>query len=106
MNRGNGARCNSTTAEQHDNPSQVVEIARGEAPRKRFEFKMLAGDIAYIALDHFENDAGVKAFEAALPDIMKAKGLIIDVRDNGGGSNMYGLQVLSYLAAGPIAVAK
>jgi carboxyl-terminal processing protease len=70
--------------------------------RPQFQFRMLADEIAYIALDHFESDAGVKAFEAALPDIMKAKALVIDVRRNGGGSTNYGLAVLSYLSKEPI----
>jgi carboxyl-terminal processing protease len=77
-----------------------------DVSRKSFDFRMLAGDIAYISLDHFESEDGVKAFEAALPAIMKAKGLIIDVRENGGGDTGYGLEVLSYLAKGPIAKAR
>ncbi len=86
--------------------TEVVERGQQQdVPRKRFEFKMLKGDIAYIALDHFESEDGPKAFEAALPQIMKAKGLIIDVRDNGGGDTYFGLEVLSYLAPGPIATA-
>nr|WP_314863003.1 S41 family peptidase [uncultured Undibacterium sp.] len=60
-------------------------------------FKMLVGDIAYISIDHFENKNSVKAFTEAFPQIKKAKGLIIDVRKNGGGSSSYGLQILSYL---------
>ena len=66
-------------------------------------FKMLPGQIAYIALDQFENDREVKAFEHALPEILKAKGLVIDVRRNGGGSTDFGLAVLSYLSREPIA---
>jgi carboxyl-terminal processing protease len=87
---------------------RTEQLQRGheqDVPRKRFEFKILPGDIAYIALDHFESNAGVKAFEEALPAIMKAKALIIDVRENGGGSSNFGLEVLSYLAKGPIATA-
>ncbi|MEO5932912.1 MAG: S41 family peptidase [Duganella sp.] len=65
-------------------------------------FKMLPGQIAYIALDQFENDREVKAFERALPEILKARGLVIDVRRNGGGSTDFGLAVLSYLSREPI----
>ncbi|HEX8058844.1 MAG TPA: S41 family peptidase [Novosphingobium sp.] len=66
-------------------------------------FKMLPGAIAYIALDQFENDRDVKAFELALPEILGAKGLVIDVRRNGGGSSKFGMAVLSYLTKAPIA---
>lgn len=73
-------------------------------PRKAFEFRALDGGIAYLSLDHFESPAGVKAFEAALPEILKSKGLILDLRNNGGGSTSHGLEVLSYLVKGPIPV--
>lgn len=62
-----------------------------------FVFRMLPGDIAYLSLDHFESDAGVRAFEQHLPQILRAKGLILDVRHNGGGSGLYGGHILSYL---------
>ncbi len=73
--------------------------------RTPFEFKMLKGDVAYISLDQFEDDAGVKAFEQALPAIMKARALIIDVRENGGGSTRYGHQILHHLSNKPIVAA-
>jgi C-terminal processing protease CtpA/Prc len=68
-----------------------------------FAFRMLPADVAYFALDNFESDAGVNAFVKALPAILKAKALIIDVRRNGGGSTKYGWEVLSYLTSTPIA---
>jgi C-terminal processing protease CtpA/Prc len=67
-----------------------------------FAFRMLPGHIAYLALDHFESDASVKAFEQHLPQIRKARGLVLDVRDNGGGSTRYGEEVLSYLSDRPV----
>lgn len=63
---------------------------------------LLDGGIAYIALDQFGDDSAVKAFEAALPHILAAKGLVIDVRRNGGGNGSYGLQVLAHLTRAPI----
>jgi carboxyl-terminal processing protease len=69
----------------------------------QFTFRLTKDAIAYISLDHFESDDGVKAFEKALPEIMNAKGLVIDVRRNGGGSTNFGLDILSYLSDKPIA---
>lgn len=71
------------------------------APTK-FEFRLLPGNIAYISIDHFESDAGVIAFESAFPSILKARGLIIDVRNNGGGSTEYGMRILRFLTNEPI----
>jgi len=65
--------------------------------------RMLPGGVAYLAVSQFENDAGLKAFEQALPQIMQAKGLVIDVRDNGGGSSHFGYAILSYLSRVPLA---
>ncbi len=71
--------------------------------RKPFEFRILPNGIAYLSLDHFESDAGHKAFEEALPQIRKSKGLVLDVRSNGGGSTTFGLLILepSHHAADP-----
>ena len=68
----------------------------------RFDFRLLKGNIAYISIDHFESDAGVEAFESALPSILKARGLIIDVRNNGGGSSGFGTRILRMLTNAPI----
>lgn len=70
--------------------------------RPAFEFKLLAGGVAYIALDHFESDESVKAFENALPSIQKARALVIDVRNNGGGSTEFGHQILRHLTNQPV----
>ncbi|MBL8522702.1 MAG: hypothetical protein JNN20_03335 [Betaproteobacteria bacterium] len=70
--------------------------------RERFGFSVTPEGVAVISIDHFESDAGVKALEKALPDILKAKGLVIDLRRNGGGSTNFGLAILSYLTSTPI----
>lgn len=81
---------------------EVVQRDGEQSPLKMFEFKMLPGEIAYLSLDHFESDEGVKQLKAALPTILKAKGLVLDVRRNGGGSSNHGFEVLSYLSPEPI----
>ncbi|GAB2843583.1 hypothetical protein GCM10027277_08910 [Pseudoduganella ginsengisoli] len=70
------------------------------------EFRLLPGNIAYLRVNTFENDSGVKALEAALPQLMPAHGLIIDVRANGGGSDEYGYEILSYLSSKPFATSR
>ena len=85
---------------------RTVTIARNNYPDRHgppeFEFRMLAGNVAYLAIDHFESEASVKALEDHLPQIMQAKGLILDVRRNGGGSDSYGFAILSHLTDAPI----
>lgn len=67
-----------------------------------FEFRVLPGDIAYLKLGEFEDDRGAKLFKQHLSQILEAKGLILDVRDNGGGSSTNGYAVLSWLSDKPV----
>lgn len=89
-----------------DGSTYTVDISRERDPaalrRSAVEWRMLPGDIAYLAVNEFADDAGPKAFVAHLPRILAAKGLILDVRRNGGGSSSYGLDMLSYLSDQPI----
>lgn len=65
------------------------------------EFRLLPGGIAYLAVGEFEDDSGPKALLAHLAEIASAKGLIIDVRHNGGGNSQNGIAMLQILAAAP-----
>ncbi len=67
--------------------------------RPRFELRWLDDEIAYVALNTF-NDAGVvDDFEAALPELYRARALVIDVRQNGGGNSSNGYEIAAYLTA-------
>lgn len=50
------------------------------------EFKLLPGNISYLAINSFATDTGSKVFAAKYNEIAKSKGIIIDLRNNGGGS--------------------
>lgn len=62
-----------------------LPLYKGDFPPS-FEAKMLEQNIIYIAIHTFANDANiVEQFDTALEKFKDAKGLIIDVRYNGGG---------------------
>ena len=63
-----------------------VEITRAEIPVESVVYEMLDDDIAYIQISEFIGETG-KDFKAALTKAENAgaKGLVIDLRDNGGG---------------------
>jgi carboxyl-terminal processing protease len=65
------------------------------------EFRLLPGGIAYLAVREMEDDSGLKALIAHLAEIAAAKGLVIDVRENGGGNSQNGAAILQILAAAP-----
>lgn len=68
------------------------------APKtEAFELRMLPGNIAYVALNTFNNSKAADGFLAAFDQIAKSQALIIDVRNNGGGNSGEGYRVLSTL---------
>ena len=83
-----------------------VTLSREPDPRAKwrrsFEFRMLPHGIAYLSLGEFANDRGAKIFKEHLSQILSAKGLILDVRSNGGGSTNNGLEILSWLTRKPV----
>ena len=66
------------------------------------EFNWLKNNIAYVALNTFNNDKVVHEFEQVLPEIVKSKGLIIDLRKNGGGEDDLGYSILRHIIDKPV----
>lgn len=67
-----------------------------------FDFKWLENDLAYIALNTFYDNNVVTGFENKLPELLRCKGLIIDLRKNGGGDADIGYSILKYLIDKPL----
>ncbi|MHC5061623.1 MAG: S41 family peptidase [Planctomycetota bacterium] len=61
------------------------------------EYKDLGVDLAYVALNGFGDDYIVDDFIEKFNLIKQAKGLIIDVRENGGGSSGIGHEIVAHL---------
>lgn len=68
------------------------------------EYKLLPGNIAYLAINTFGNDGGTKLFKEKYEAISKTKGLIIDLRNNGGGSTDW--RILTYFIDSTVSVHK
>ena len=64
---------------------------------QRSEFKWLEDEIAYVALNTFGSKKVVEDFEKYLPDLSKCRGLVIDIRKNGGGSSSNGYAIIKHL---------
>jgi len=67
-------------------------------PRQRYHFEM-KGEFAYVQLNTFGIDSVVYDFRRDLPRIRHAKGVIIDLRNNTGGSTGNGDQILMHFTA-------
>lgn len=63
------------------------------------EFKWLENKTAYVALNSFQNSLIDSMFIAQLPELRKAKSLIIDLRQNGGGNSEYAVKILQHLVS-------
>lgn len=68
-----------------------------EQKRKLLDFKMLDNRLAYVGLNGFSNPKIDTLFDEILPKLYNAKGLILDLRFNGGGSTNIGTYILQYL---------
>ncbi len=62
-----------------------------------FDFKWLKNKIAYVGLYTFSNPSIDSLFKSKLPELKKAKGLIIDLRKNLGGDSYYALSIFKHL---------
>lgn len=68
-----------------------------EPEKELIEFKWLPNDLAYVALNSFDDAKIDSLFIQKLPELYKAKGLVVDLRANGGGSTEIGTAILKYL---------
>jgi carboxyl-terminal processing protease len=71
-------------------------------PPNKFQCRELRDGILYVNLPSFESKRVVDDFQRVFPQVQKAKGLILDVRLNGGGSGSYGHSIISLLTDKPI----
>jgi C-terminal processing protease CtpA/Prc len=87
------------TAAGKEEARELTRLAmadRGKFKRERASFKLRPDGIAVLTINEFEDTEGTKTLLANLPSVKAAKGLVIDVRANGGGSTPIDLlQVLA-----------
>jgi C-terminal processing protease CtpA/Prc len=60
------------------------------------EHKIFDGNIVYVALNSFSDPKINPLFENLLPSLEKAKGVIIDLRNNGGGDDGIAFNILKH----------
>ena len=67
------------------------------SPETRFSLSWLEGGVAHVSLNTFNDSLIVADFEAALPELRKARALILDLRHNPGGSSGNGYRIARWL---------
>lgn len=63
---------------------------------KLISSRLLRDRTLYIALNSFEDASIIDSFKTLLPQIRDARAVILDLRNNGGGSSSIGAAILSY----------
>ena len=88
---------NVAVAGRRGEPRQLTVRSKGSAARNvslplkswpdraNVESRRLEGGLGYIAIRTFADTAVVEAFERALAELRDCRGLVVDVRGNGGG---------------------
>lgn len=79
----------------------VVSISRSKYGDEKFpstnSFKVIEGKFGYFKTNSFSSNETVEYFKGLIPKLDQLEGLIIDIRNNGGGSSDLGFKILSYL---------
>lgn len=65
--------------------------------RELIDMKWLERDIAYVGLNSFSDWEISSKFNELIPELQKAKKLIIDLRYNGGGSTNIGIEIFKHI---------
>lgn len=77
--------------------TEEKELSSTPLPQKgNFEFRWLKDEIAYVSIKTFDDASVVTDFELKLTELRKAKKIILDIRNNGGGSGKNALNIAKY----------
>jgi carboxyl-terminal processing protease len=79
-----------------DGGTRRAEWAREFPSGAPFSFRWLGDKVAYVALNTFSAWASeADRFDSVAPQLEQASGLVLDVRQNGGGNNSVGRQIIA-----------
>jgi C-terminal processing protease CtpA/Prc len=80
-------------------------VRQGRVNKPHFEWRWLEGGIAYVGIHVFWDEAVVEQFEKIVPELQAhARGIILDVRLNGGGNSAYGDRIGSHFTQASLPV--
>lgn len=83
------------------NPSSVEKPAVESTGAELLHASVLPGGIGYLRIDAFMGSEAEAAIDAVMRSLVKTKGLILDLRANGGGT-LAGNRIIGRLTAKPV----
>lgn len=78
------------------NKEMMNKVYPPKESRCNTKFTWLDNDIAYLAINTFNDNSVIAEFIKYLPELYKAKKLVLDLRENGGGNTEVGLEIFKY----------
>ncbi|SDP96483.1 Peptidase family S41 [Mucilaginibacter sp. OK268] len=79
----------------HTYRANWVRRGTNNTPWKVLNYENIDG-IAYVKLNSFGDESIVTEFKKIVPELYKCKGVILDLRGNGGGNSGVGAEILMY----------
>jgi len=83
--------------------STLPDGSRWPPPRLPFVKHSLGDGIYHVELNTFGTEDVVRSFDQAFPDFKGVRGLILDLRYNGGGNAWFGFEIFGRLIEKPVA---
>lgn len=74
--------------------------------REPFAWRMLPGQIALVTLNGFDDDTAADEYLKAFDEISKARAIVFDLRNNGGGNSGVGYRILATLTRQALATSR
>ncbi|MCW3118254.1 MAG: Peptidase family S41-like protein [Chitinophagaceae bacterium] len=102
---GEEAEYTLTHARTRDSIFLPIDEYTEEKNKGLLEHKTFDGNIAYVALNSFSDPKIGPLFENLLPSLEKTKGVIIDLRNNGGGDDGIAFNILKHFIQDSVLVA-
>jgi len=90
-----------TVVSRHHLPREVQLPFKKWVELPNIESKRLENDIGYIVIRSFADNAVLDIFDQALSDFRDTRGLIIDVRNNGGGDTAIAKPIMGRFISQP-----
>lgn len=93
-----GTKVNIGVVRSGETDYLYFDITRAEVESETVAYEMLDDNIGYIMLSEFD-DVSTKQFTEAMEDLKKQgmKGLVFDLRDNGGGNVDVSVEIADYI---------
>jgi carboxyl-terminal processing protease len=91
----------NAAGERFERTLRRLENGGPETGTTAFEYRVLPGNVAYVALRSFGDPRVAAGVEQAFAELSRADAWVLDIRENGGGNSSEGYRILAMLTDRP-----